>query len=85
MASRRKRGPVAFRHRLWTGLALSLMCTKRSTNRQIFQSVGLIQPLFRQSAMSGLGQKQPLMSLAAQRLLSASSGHKQNLLSYLFC
>ena len=41
MASRRKRGPVAFRPRLLTGLALSLMYTKRSTKGQYVQLVHL--------------------------------------------
>ncbi len=42
MASRRKRGPVAFRPRLSAGLALSLLLFKRSTNVWFVQSVNLI-------------------------------------------
>jgi len=37
MASRRKRGPVAFRPRLSAGLALSLLLFKRSTNERFVQ------------------------------------------------
>ncbi len=42
VASRRKRGPVAFRPRLSAGLALSLLTLKRSTDVRFVQSVNLI-------------------------------------------
>ena len=43
MASRRKRGPVAFRARLSAGLALSLLSNKRSTNWRNCLAVNVIQ------------------------------------------
>ena len=39
MASRRKRGPVAFRPRLWTGLALSVVL-KNIVHLRSYASVG---------------------------------------------
>ncbi len=53
MASRRKRGPVAFRLRLWAGLALSLLIAKCSPNGQIVQSVNVTKD---QSGMSASGR-----------------------------
>ena len=46
VASQRKRGPVAFRPRLSAGLALSLLSSKRSTEKRICQSVNLIWRYF---------------------------------------
>ena len=46
VASRRKRGPVAFRPRLSAGLAFSLLFTKNSTVGQVVQSVNRTKRYF---------------------------------------
>ncbi len=62
VASRRKRGSVAFRRRLSTGLALSLLLLKHSSNGQYCQSVILIRHL--------LGNQQcPLFSKADVQIM----------------
>ncbi len=54
MASRRKRGPVAFRPRLLAGLAFSLLPAKRSTKLDFCWGFNLIW-LFEWSGMSAFG------------------------------
>ncbi len=70
MASRRKRGPVAFRPRLSAGLAFSLLSLKSSPNGKLVQSVSLIWVLFDQTGMSASGHWRPFKPILAQWLLS---------------
>ena len=74
MASRRKRGPVAFRPRLSAGLAFSLLSLNSSPNGKLVQSVSLIWVLFDQTGMSASGHKQSFGSLSLDWLVSARSG-----------
>ncbi len=74
---RRKRGPVAFRPRLSAGLALSVMCIKRSTKSELCQPVNLMQRRWgdEQRPLS-LRPFKPSEYQDSDRLLSARSDHQ---------
>jgi hypothetical protein len=66
MASRRKRGPVAFRPRLLAGLAFSDVTELyRRVNSGMYILLHNVFP-----GMSGMGQKQPLSIISGERLVS---------------